>query len=246
MNLKNKTILVTGSSSGIGRAIAIACAQKQATVLIHYRKNDIGAKETLLEVKKSSDGQIYQTDLSNPEAVKDLFTQLSKDHKTLDCLVNNAGEYQPGSHDDLSLWQSQFANIFYSQVYATLEFLKMKGSGNLRKVVNISSIYGLSDMGNAGGPQYSAAKAAVNSFTCTLAKKYAPSVLVNAIAPGYTLTPGWDGTSQSDLKASADLTKIGRFVAPEEIATMAIELLTNDGITGEIIRVDGGLHLTNL
>jgi len=91
MNLKNKTVLVTGSSSGIGRATAVACAQKQAVVLVHYRKNEKGAKETLDQVNKFSSGQIFKSDLSNPDNVKQLFVQINKEFKSLDCLINNAG-----------------------------------------------------------------------------------------------------------------------------------------------------------
>jgi len=101
-------------------------------------------------------------------------------------------------------------------------------------------------MGDPAYPQYSAAKAAVNNFTMNLAKKYAPNILINAVAPGYTWTPAWEGTSEKEKKACVDRTKIGRFIKPEEVATAVIELLNNDAVTGEIIRVDGGLHLLNL
>ena len=101
-------------------------------------------------------------------------------------------------------------------------------------------------MSNPDFPQYSAAKAAVNSFTCNLAKKFAPHILVNAVAPGYTWTPPWEGVSKKELDACKNLTRIKRFVTPEEVAQVAVSLLENDAMTGEIIRVDGGLHLLNL
>ncbi|OGD09583.1 hypothetical protein A2397_02775 [Candidatus Amesbacteria bacterium RIFOXYB1_FULL_44_23] len=246
MNLKNKTVLVTGSSSGIGRATAVACAQKQAVVLVHYRKNEKGAKETLDQVNKFSSGQIFKSDLSNPDNVKQLFVQINKEFKSLDCLINNAGEFASGPFEDLTLWQSQFSNIFFSQVYTAVEFLNTKAAVTPRKIVNISSAYGSLNMGIADAPHYAAAKAAVNSFTCTLAKKVSPDVLVNAIAPGYTWTPNWGEMTEVEKKPFTDLAKIKRFVKADEVAAMAVQLLENDAVTGEIITVDGGLHLQDI
>ncbi|MDP2692134.1 MAG: SDR family oxidoreductase [bacterium] len=246
MNLKNKTILVTGSSSGIGQAIAIACAKQGAIVLVHYRNNEKGAQATLKQVKNYAQGSVFQADLSNLAEVKILFAKITKEYPELDCLINNAGEFLSGNLDDYDLWQSEFQNIFFSTLYVTNEFLQTKGSKGLRKIVTISSVYGLLDTGIPGGIQYCAAKAAINSLTVNLAKKLAPHILVNAVAPGYTLTPNWKGVSKKDKQTAANFTKIKRFITPEEIASMVIALLQNDAITGEIIRVDGGLHLSEI
>lgn len=245
--IKGKTVLVTGASSGIGRAIAIECAKQEAIVLINYRNNLAGAKKTLDQVKKYSRGEIFQADLSKNDEVVGMFDEIKKKgYKDLDALVNNAGEYADGKFDDLDVWDFQLKNIFMSQVYVSNAFIKYARSKNIRKIVNISSVYGIPEMGNPDAPQYSAAKAALGSFTMNLAKKYGPDILVNAIAPGYVWTPPWENTSKEELKACAELTKICRFIKSEEVATMAVELLNNDAITGEIIRVDGGLHLQNL
>jgi 3-oxoacyl-[acyl-carrier protein] reductase len=246
MNLKDKIILVTGASSGIGQAIAVACAKGGARVLVHYRKNKAGAETTLKEVKKYSDGEIFSADLTIPDEVKKLFKAVRQNNKSLDVLVNNAGEASLGEFDDLRMWEDQLRNIFLSQVYMSNEFIKFTKTNQLRKIVNISSIYGIFEMGKPTMPQYSAAKAAVNSFTVNLAKTYAPNILVNAVAPGYTWTPAWEGTSAKEKKGFEDRTSIKRYIKPEEIATMVKELLSNDAITGEIIRVDGGLHLLDL
>lgn len=243
MDINGKIVVVTGSSSGIGRAIAIECAKHKAKVIIHYRKNKTGAETTLNEVKKYSTGKIFQADLSDFSKVKAFFEKIKKSYSRLDILINNAGEFQSGDFDDLKLWQSGFQNVFFSVVYVTKEFLKFTGSSNSRKIINISSIYSFLDMGTTNGFQYCAAKAAVNSLTANLAKKLAPSILVNAIAPGYTWTPNWEGASEKDIEIVKNLNRIKRYIAAEEIASMAIELLKNDAVTGEIIRVDGGLHL---
>lgn len=243
MLLKDKTILVTGSSSGIGRSIAIECAKNQAHVLIHYRKNQAGAKETLQQVQQYSQGEIYSADLSVPVQVKHLFASFSA--KFPDMLVNNAGESIPGQFDDYKLWKSQWENIFMSQVYCVNEFLKNK-SDVLKKIVNISSIYGLFNMGDENYPQYSAAKAAVNSWTIILARKLKNQCLVNAVAPGWVWTPPWEGTPEETQNNLTSLTQIKRFIHPDEIASLVVSLLQNDALTGEIIRVDGGLHLPSL
>jgi len=101
-------------------------------------------------------------------------------------------------------------------------------------------------MSNPRFAQYSSMKSAVNSITESYAKIYAPKVLVNAIAPGWTWTPAWEGTPEDEKKTLSSMTKINRFVKPEEIASLAVELLQNDAITGEIYRVDGGLHLQEI
>lgn len=245
MDLKDKAVLVTGSSSGIGQAIAIACAKEGAKVSIHYRKNKDGARETLKKVEKYSSGKIFSADLTSPSSVKELFAEIKKEFEKIDVLINNAGEATPGKLDNLKVWKHQWENIFMSQVYTSNEFLKNKYT-NLRKIINITSIYGINDMGNPDFPQYSAMKAALNSLTCNLAKKFAPLVLVNAVAPGYTWTPPWEGTPKEELKKCEDITMIKRFIKPEEIAQTVVSVLQNDAITGEIIRVDGGLHLVNL
>lgn len=231
---------MTGSSSGIGQAIAIECAKAGGEVLIHYRKNKKGAEETLREVEKYSKGIILSADLSKQEEVEKMFKKI----KVLDVLINNAGQYKGGKLEDFDLWQWEFQNIFFSIIYMVNCFLKTTGSSLLRKIVNISSVYALQDTGTISGMQYSAAKAALNSLTANLAKKLAPNILVNAVAPGYTWTPIWEGTTKEDMSTATGQTRIKRYIEPKEIASMVLELLRNDAVTGEIIRVDGGHHLT--
>jgi NAD(P)-dependent dehydrogenase (short-subunit alcohol dehydrogenase family) len=243
MDLKDKVVLVTGSSSGIGRAIAIECAKAGAVVLIHYRSNKEGAEETLKKVEEFSKCKTFYADLSKLEQVEKLFEEIEKYTPEVDLLVNNAGRCRSGKFDDLKMWESQFQDNFYSTLNTSNVFLKQKNKGKLRKIVNISSIYGDLMMNQPDYPQYCAAKAAVSDLTIAMAKKLAPDVLINAIAPGYTWTPPWEGSDPKELKVCAENNKIKRFVDPEEIATVVVEILKNDAIAGEIIRIDGGLHL---
>jgi len=237
-----KTVLITGSSSGIGAAIAVASAKAGYFVLVTYRNNKKGGEATLKEVKKYADGKLLYADLENRSEVTKLFDDFKKASISVDYLVNNAGNSMGGALDDYDMWEKQWKNIFMSQVIVTNEFVKMPHKGQ-RKIVNISSIYAYPELGFEGFSQYNAAKAAVVSFTMSLAKKFTPEILVNSVAPGYTWTDPWEGTSKENLDAVKRLNRIGRFVKPEEIASAVLFLLSNDAITGEVIRVDGGLHL---
>lgn len=245
MELNNKTILVTGASSGIGQAIALACAQKGARVIIHYRKNKDGAEQTFEAVQKHTRGFIVQADLTDEKQINEMFGQIAKEVGAIDALVNNAGEAIPSGFFDNTLWQGQFENIFFSALHATQYFLQQNTESALRKIANITSVYGNPDGGNSEFFAYSAAKAALSSMTVTLAKTN-PRVLVNAVAPGYTWTPAWGGIPENEKKLCEDRTMIGRYCTSEEVANMVIVLLENDAITGQIITVDGGLMLKAL
>jgi len=245
MNLKDKTILVTGAASGIGQAIAVACAQKGAIILINDRKNIESAQQTLKEVEGHSRGHFFQADLADEGQVEKMFKDMSEKVGLVDVLVNNAGDAQPGDFFDNKLWKYQFENIFFSALYASQHFLKHNANAGLRKIVNITSYYGNLGGGNTEYFAYSVAKTALAGMTVTLAKLKS-KVLVNAIAPGYTWTPAWEGTSDAEKKSCESRTMINRFVTAKEIAQAVVGILENDAITGQIVTVDGGLSLQRL
>lgn len=245
MNLKDKKILVTGASSGIGQAIAVSCAQKGAIVLINYRKNLKGAEQTLKEVEKHSKAFVFQADLTDEKQIKKMFAEISDKVGQVDILVNNAGDAQPGDFFDNERWKDQFENIFFLALHVSQNFLKQNDKSPLRKILNITSYYGNIGGGNTEYFAYSVAKAALASMTVVLAKTDG-KVLVNAIAPGYTWTPPWEGISEAEKKMYESRTMINRYVAAEEIAHAVVGVLENDAITGQIITVDGGLSLQKL
>lgn len=242
MNLKDKKILITGASSGIGRAIAVFCAQKGAIVLINFRKNFKGAKQTLQEILKHSKGFVFQADLTDENQIEKMFAEIFSKVGQIDILVNNAGDAQAGNFFNNERWRDQFANVFFSALHVSQNFLKQNKNCPLKKILNITSYYGNNGCGNAENFAYSVAKAALSSMTTTLAK-IDGKILVNAIAPGYTWTPLWKGTAEVEKKMRASKTMINRYVAADEIAHAAIGILENDAITGQIITVDGGLSL---
>jgi len=188
MDLQRKIVLVTGASSGIGKAIAIAFARKRANVLVHYGKNKVGAQETLREVETLSSGQLCQADLMDSGAIKSLFDEIKRTTSTVDVLINNAAEALPGDLNEDSTWEYEYKNILLSAMRTSAEFISMPSS-HLRKIVNITSIYGNLATGDPEYLQYSAFKAALANVTATLSKSAAPQILVNAVAPGYTETP---------------------------------------------------------
>src|SRR5580698_712164 len=138
MELQGKTVLVTGASSGIGKAIAIAFAQKRAHVLVHYGKNKAGAEHTLDAVKKLSSGSLHQADLMDRDQIAALFADIKKTTPAIDVLVNNAGDSRPGDINDDDVWDYEYKNIFLSAVQVSRAFLALP-SLHLRKIVNITS-----------------------------------------------------------------------------------------------------------
>jgi len=245
MELQGKIALVTGASSGIGKAIAIAFAQKRAQVFVHYGKNKVGGQETLREVEKFSSGRLCQADLMDPGATKSLFDEIKRTTPTIDVLINNAGESRPGELNEDSIWEYEYKNILLSATRASAEFIALPSS-RLRKIVNITSIYGNLATGDPEYLQYSAFKAALAQVTTTLNKSAAPQILVNAVAPGYTETPAWAGASSESKEACARATLIGRFVRPEEVAHAVIFIAENDAMAGQVLTLDGGTSLKGI
>jgi 3-oxoacyl-[acyl-carrier protein] reductase len=248
MMLKDKVAIVTGSTHGIGKATALLFAREKIKVVINCRKSKTEAGAIVEEIKKSGGQAIASVaDVSTPEGVKELFSNTVKTYKRVDILVNNASKQGLTDFmDEKSTdWEEHYRNDFLSAVMCSREFLKKTKDKNPRRIVNVSSIFGLGDKSNYKFMAYSAAKAALNNFTMNLAKLAAPDTLVNAVLPGFTMTRAWDGTSELDLKSSSDETLIKRFIKPEEIAETILFLCRSDSVTGQLITVDGGLGIMN-
>ncbi len=242
MNLKNKIAIVTGGSSGIGQAICIALAKEGCKVVFTYNSNEKGANETLKELGEK--GIKFNVDSRKEEDIKKLFEFVAKELKHLDILVNNAGKTLMGDNLDIKLWREVFDITLFPIIITTSEAIKlMNGMG---KILNISSIFGDDHANNKKFAPFGAAKAAMNNFTSTMAKNLAPGILVNAIIPGYVLTPLWGNMSEEDIKSNSSEQLINRFIKPEEIAEMSLAIIKNDAMTGEVVVVDGGLSLKTI
>lgn len=242
MNLKDKVVLITGSSSGIGKATALTFAKEGAKIVINYKSNKKGADETVSEIKKlGSNAVSIQSDVADPAQVKKLFEATIKAFGTINILVNNAGSpifkkpFLEITKNDLV---EEFENNFFSMVYCAQESAKIMLQKKSGKIINVSSICGLT--GCRRVLPYSSARSALIGFTRALAKILAPNITVNAVAPGFTLTRFWDDMSDKDVKSLLSTTLSKKWVKPEEIADTFIYLAKNDSVTGQVLVVDGG------
>lgn len=246
MQLKNKVVLITGASSGIGQSTSVAFAKEGSKIIVSYRKNKKGAEETLRQIRKvGSQGFIFQGDVSDENTVKKLFEKTLDIFKKVDILINNAGWPYPGylEKTDKNHWLLCFNDNFFSTVLCSREAVKTMRKQGGGKIINAASIMGIDYGGREGIIAYSAAKASVINFTKTLAKQVAPNILVNAVAPGRTKTPYYDQFDNKMMQFFIDNNPIGRMINPEEIAEAYLFIAKNDAMTGSIVVVDGGYML---
>lgn len=240
MDLKNKIALVTGGSSGIGKAISVALSKEGCKIIFTYNSDEKGADETLNKVGKN--GEKFKVDLHSENDMQALFDFVKRKFGKLDVLVNNAGINRPRDLFDTKVWKEIFQVNLFSTVYCTGKAIVLMRDGG-GKILNISSIYAEGKACWKGLPAYGASKAAVSHFTQSMAKNLAPKILINAIAPGYVKTSLWKDTSEVQFEESGKEQLIERMIMPEEIAQMAIAIIKNDAMTGEVVVVDGGLSL---
>ncbi|MBM6828051.1 3-oxoacyl-[acyl-carrier-protein] reductase [Anaerotignum lactatifermentans] len=243
--LKGKTAVVTGGSRGIGAAICKKFAENGADVALLFAGNTQKAEETKAALLAMGvKAEAYQCNVADAEQVAEVCKQILADFGSVDILVNNAGitkdKLVPMMKvpDFDSVVDTNLKGAFYmiKQFYPV--FMK-KRSG---KIINISSVSGL--MGNPGQTNYSASKAGLVGLTKSVAKELAArNVCCNAIAPGFVATDMTENLSEGNkLK---DFIPMKRFGTPEDIAKLALFLASDqsDYITGEVIRIDGGLAM---
>ncbi|MBI2103480.1 SDR family oxidoreductase [Candidatus Woesebacteria bacterium] len=246
MRLKDKVVVITGSSSGIGEATAYAFAKEGAKVVVNSKSNISGGKKVLEKIKKEGGEAIYiQADVSNPKQAKTLIDKTVKKYGTLDILINNAGGYE--SANFLTASKDHYLKIFDNNLFGTIncsqyaaKIMLAKGGG---KILNTASVYGLEHTGDPGGMAYSIAKAAVISLTKNLAKLWSPKILVNAVAPGYVHIRQFNSIPKKVQKEMIAEMRLRRWIEPAEIAEAFLLLAKNDAITGEVLVVDAGFTL---
>lgn len=255
MSLKGKHALITGSSRGIGRGIALKLAEKGANVAIHYYQNEAAAKDTLAKVReRGSKGFIVQADVSHPEEIGRIFHRAKAEFGTLDIFVNNARTevptfFEPPMEITLEKWDTAIdsqAKAFLLGVRAVNELMSDGG-----RIVAITYAPG----GRTGSWQpwvaMGAAKSALESlcryFAVALARR---GITVNAISPGWTE----DSVLNTLPEAAQNLirswhhggwTPMGRLGTPADIGNAVVLLCSEEAgwITGQVIAVDGGSSL---
>lgn len=239
MDVKKK-ILITGSSRGIGAAVARLFREKGYEVILHGKSFSNQLDGMSQELK--SDYIVF--DVCNDDEVKRVISKISQ----IDILINSAGVNISKAFENLTV--SDWKTIYDVNLFGTVNVIRhvvpiMKKSGTTSKIVNIASIKGL--YASVGRVAYASSKAAVINLTTGLAKELAPEILVNAVAPGFTRTEMTEATQSSRIKKQIDNILLKRIAEPAEIAEVVFFLssTSNKYITGQTIVVDGGFSIKN-
>lgn len=238
-----KTVVITGTSRGIGRAAALRFAKEGVHLAIACRSN-AGMLEDVKGIVKSygSDCLTYVNDLSQSENVKEFFKLTCEAFGGTDILINNAGISHIGLLQDMSdaEWRSVFSSNIDSVFYCCREAIPHMIRKKSGCIINISSIWG--EYGASCETAYSASKGALNAFTKALAKELAPcNIPVNAISCGIIDTDMNSVFTAEEKKAMTDDIPAGRFGTAEEIADLIYSLsLQTPYLTGQIITACGG------
>ena len=242
--MNKKTVLVTGASRGIGRAIALTFAKNGYHVFLNCNHSIIEIDKVRSEIEALEDGScdIVIGDVGNPNAVIDMFRKIYKKCDALDVLVNNAGVAHIGlltettDKDWNRIIQTNLSSVFYCCRAAVPQMVSNKAG----KIINISSMWGTA--GASCEVAYSGSKAGVHGLTKALAKELAPSnIQVNALACGVIDTAMNQQLSEEERLALEIEIPAGRFGTPEEVAEAVLQLADSPAyLTGQIIGIDGG------
>lgn len=244
--LLGKTAVITGSSSGIGKAIAILFAKKGANIILCSNSSIKEGNETLAYIKKeyNVEAEYYSVDLRKEDQICQLFSHIEKKYKSIDILINNAGRTFNVQFDDIT--EESFINDIKTNLLSSVLCCKyaiplMRNENGW--IVNTSSIRGFDYAGRPGIMGYCSAKSGINSFTKNLAYKLAPKIFVNAVAPGFVHTGYIDKMDTESVNAWLNDIPINRLITPEEIAEVYLLLSTSKIFVGSIVSPDGGYGL---
>lgn len=248
MLLKGKNALVTGSSRGIGRAIALELGRLGANVAVNYAGNEAKAQEVVDELEKMGVKAIkIQADVTDEDAVKKMVKEVIQTFGSLEILVNNAGI----TRDNLlmRMKEEEFDEVINTNLKGAFLCTKAVVRQMMRqkygRIINIASIVGIS--GNPGQANYVAAKAGLIGLTKSNAKELASrNILVNAVAPGFITTDMTDELTDEQKEAIFRLIPLERFGEPEDVANVVGFLASDKAkyITGQTIHVDGGMVMS--
>ncbi len=238
----DKVALVTGSSRGLGRAIALALAAAGADIAVNYRNNRQQADAVVDEIRKLGRRAIaIGADVSRQADVTRLVSEAKAQLGVVTILVNNAGiaRVEPIEAIDEQNWDEMITNLksAFLVTKAVLPGMREAGWG---RILNMSSV--AAQIGGIVGPHYAASKAGLIGFTHWLAAHLAKqNITANALAPALVESD----MVTADLRARPDRIPIGRFGKPEELAALAVSVLGNGYITGQTINHNGGLYMSS-
>ncbi len=242
----SRVALVTGASSGIGRATAVALAQAGHRVAVGYSNNADGAALTVKEAEEHGEAMPVRIDIADVAAVDAAFGAVEDAFGPPEILVNNAGITRDGllMRMDDDQWgdvlRTNLDGAFYTTRRATPKMLRARWG----RIVNIGSVVGLS--GSAGQANYAAAKAGLVGLTRSVARELASrNITCNVVAPGPVATAMTDALDEPRREELAAQVPLGRFGTLEEVASVVAFLCTESAgyVTGAVIPVDGGLGI---
>ena len=242
--MNKKTALITGSSRGIGRAIAILFARNNYNVVINYNKSEKEAQELYdMLSKENLSVRIFKADVSNVQEANALVNYTIGQFENIDVLVNNAGISKPCLFTDISYeqWDEMISTNLSSVFYVTKKALQYMLPNQSGHIINISSMWGL--VGSSFEVDYSATKAGIIGMTKALAKELGPSnINVNAIAPGVIQTDMLNDIDEEIIEGLREETPLMRIGTVDDIANCALFLASDksDFITGQVISPNGG------
>lgn len=245
MSLNGKTALVTGASRGIGRAIALRLAEDGTNVAVIYAGSADKAEAVVDEITALGvNAKAYRCNVADSAAVNETVKAVTNDLGKIDILVNNAGITRDGLM--LRMKDEDFDAVLDTNLKGAFNMIRACYSGFIRKksgrIINISSVSGI--MGNAGQANYSASKAGVIGLTKSVARELASrGITCNAVAPGFIQTDMTENLGDNNPLLNS--IPLGRMGKPEDIAA-AVAFLASDSaayITGEVLKVDGGLAI---
>ena len=246
MLLKDKVVLITGASRGIGRAIAVNAAKEGAVTVVNYAQSGDAADEVVKEINDMGGvAKSFKADVSNKDEADKMIEDVFNEFKSIDVLVNNAGivrdnllvMMEPDEWD--AVINTNLGGV-YNCTKAVARYMMMKKSG---KIINMSSV--ASERAGKGQSNYAASKGAINSFSRAMAMELAPKgITVNAVAPGVIETE----MSETVVRRAKDhilgMIALKRLGKPDDIANAVIFLASDmaNYITGEVLHVDGGFR----
>jgi pteridine reductase len=242
MDLKGKTAIVTGAGVRLGRAMALAMAERGARLVVHYNRSAGPAQEVVQQIEAlGSEALAVPADLGQPRQAPSIVERAVERFGRADVLVNSAAIFERGPWDETTEenWDRHFDINLKSPFFLLQAFARQVGGERQAHIVNMADWRGVRP--GTAYVAYTLTKAALIALTQSMAQALGPNIQVNAIAPGLILPPPGQGPEY--LEREALKIPAQRTGSPAEIAKALLYLLDNDFVTGELLHVTGGEHL---